>query len=84
MQFHEFSILLTEPASFEEIGDILGGIYKFLEKEDSIATLDAATAGESNISLFVGTEDATVDEVRLKIIESFSKTSRSADNFILV
>ena len=84
MEFHEFSILLTKPASFEEIGDILQGIYEFLEKEDSIVTLDAATSGESNISLFAGIEGATVDEVSLKVIESFSKTSRPADNFMLV
>lgn len=84
MQFHEFSILLTEPASFEELGDILGDMYKFLEKQESLASIDVVASQGCNILLHVGVENVSADDVRLKIIESFSKTSRPADNFMLV
>lgn len=84
MEFHEFSILLTEPASFEELGDILGDMYKFLEKQESIVSIDVVASQGCNILLHVGVEDVPVQDIRLKVIESFSKTSRPADNFMLV
>lgn len=84
MEFHKFSILLTEPASFEELGDILGVLYEFLEKEESIASIDVVASQGCNILLHVGAENVSADEIRLKVIESFSKTSRPADNFMLV
>lgn len=84
MQFHEFSILITEPASFDELGDILGDIYKFLEKEESIVSIDVVASQGYSILLHIGVEDVSIQDIHLKVIESFANTSRPADNFMLV
>ena len=85
MQFHQFSILITEPASFDELGDILGDMYKFLEKEESIASLDVVASQGFSILLHVGTEEnVSFQDIQLKVIESFAETSRPANNFMLV
>lgn len=85
MQFHQFSILITEPASFDELGDILGDMYKFLEKEETIASLDVVASQGFSILLHVGTEEnVSFQDIQLKVIESFAETSRPANNFMLV
>lgn len=84
MQFHEFSILITEPASFDELGDILGDMYKFLEKEESIVSIDVVASQGYSILLHIGVEDVPFQDIQLKVIESFANTSRPADNFMLV
>lgn len=85
MQFHQFSILITEPASFDELGDILGDMYKFLEQEESIVSLDVVASQGFSILLHVGTEEnISFQDIQLKVIESFAETSRPANNFMLV
>lgn len=85
MQFHQFSILINEPASFDELGDILGDMYKFLEKEKSIASIDVVASQGYSILLHVGTEEnVSFQDIQLKVIESFAETSRPANNFMLV
>lgn len=85
MQFHQFSILITEPASFDELGDILGDMYKFLEQEESIASLDVVASQGFSILLHVGVEESvSFQDIQLKVIESFAETSRPANNFMLV
>lgn len=84
MQFHEFSILITEPASFDELGDILGDMYKFLEKEESIMSIDVVASQGYSILLHIGVEDVPIQDIQLKVIESFANTFRPADNFMLV
>jgi hypothetical protein len=85
MQFHEFSILITEPASFEELGDILGTMYNFLETQESIVSVDVVASQGYSLLLFIGAEeDVSFEDIQLKVIESFANTSRPADNFMLV
>lgn len=84
MQYHQFSILMTERASLEEFGNIIGEIYKVLEKEESLVTIDVVASEGCVILLNIGFQDISVDDIRLKVIESFGNTSLSADNFMLV
>ena len=84
MKLHEFSILLTDPAYSENIGYIVGEIYEFLEKEEFIVALAVAASDGCNILVHVGVEDVPVQDIRLKVIESFPKTSRPAGILMLL
>lgn len=85
MQYHKFSILITEPASFDELGNILGDMYNFFETQESIVSVDVVASQGYSILLHIGVpEEVSFQDVQLKVIESFANTSRPADNFMLV
>lgn len=78
MELHEFSIVFTDPDFVEEIGYIRGKIYEFLEEQEFVEALSVSSSDGYTISVYVGVENVPVQDIRLKIIESFPKTSRPA------
>jgi hypothetical protein len=78
MELHEFSIVFTDPDFVEEIGYIKGEIYAFLEEQEFVEALSVSSSDGYTISVYVGVENVPVQDIRLKIIESFPKTSRPA------
>ena len=78
MELHEFSILITDPDFVEEINYIVSEIYKFLEEQEFVVALAVAASDGCNIVVHVGVEGVPVEDIRLKVIESFPKTSRPA------
>lgn len=78
MELHEFSIVFTDPDFVEEIAYIKGEIYAFLEEQEFVETLSVSSSDAYTISVYVGVENVPVQDIRLKIIESFPKTSRPA------
>jgi hypothetical protein len=78
MELHEFSIVFTDPDFVEEIGYIKGEIYAFLEEQEFVEALSVSSSDGYTISVHVGVENVPVQDIRLKIIESFPKTSRPA------
>lgn len=78
MELHEFSIVFTDPDFVEEIGYIRGEIYAFLEEQEFVEALSVSSSDGYTISVYVGVENVPVQDIRLKIIESFPKTSRPA------
>lgn len=78
MELHEFSIVFTDPDFVEEIGYIRGEIYAFLEEQEFVEALSVSSSDGYTISVYVGVENVPVEDIRLKVIESFPKTSRPA------
>lgn len=76
MELHEFSIVFTDPDFVEEIGYVRGEIYAFLEEQEFVETLSVSSSDGYTISVYVGVENVPVQDIRLKVIESFPKTSR--------
>lgn len=76
MELHEFSIVFTDPDFIEEINYIVGQIHEFLEKEELVEALSVGSSDGCTISVHVGVENVPVQDIRLKVIESFPKTSR--------
>ena len=59
-----------------EIKYIVGEIYEFLEEQEFIVALAVAAPDGCNILVDIGVEGVPVEDIRLKVIESFPKTSR--------
>lgn len=78
MELHEFTIVFTDPDFVEEIGYIRGEIYAFLEEQEFVEALSVSSSDGYTISVYVGVEGVPVEDIRLKVIESFPKTSRPA------
>jgi hypothetical protein len=76
MQLHEFTIVFTEPDYIDEIKYIRGKIYEFLEEQEFVEALSVSPSDGCTISVNVGVENVPVQDIRMKVIESFPRTSR--------
>lgn len=83
---HEFTIVFTEPDYIDEVKYILGRIHDFLEEQEFVQSLSVGSSDDGGtIMVHIGADqNVPVQDVRLKVIESFPKTSRPAGILRLV
>ena len=68
MSFHTVDILLTSSVSLELSEDAMEDVYKFLQADPFIESVDGAMNGSEVLSFLVGTEVLTQEEAGMKIV----------------